>query len=121
MPKRSSFNPDLLRGLIIWSVLSTVAYHAIAYFFSIDQTIHALLSLNLATYAIVAIDKFSAQLNVRRMPEMVFYIATFFGGALGMLLGMYNFRHKTRKTSFQIVIALLILVQIAIVYYGFVR
>lgn len=73
------------------------------------------IELNLATFLLFGFDKLSAQLRRQRISEYVLYLATFLGGSIGTLLAMNLLRHKTRKTSFQIVVALLILLQIAIV------
>jgi len=51
-----------------------------------------------------------------RTPEgLLFFLATAFG-ALGVYIGMYLFRHKTRKWYFQIGIPLLILQNAVTVY-----
>ncbi len=73
------------------------------------------IELNLATFLLFGFDKLSAQLRRQRISEYVLYLATLLGGSIGTLLAMNLLRHKTRKTSFQIVVALLILLQIAIV------
>ncbi len=76
-----------------------------------------LIVLNVATFALVLIDKLFAQWRVRRIPELVFYVSGFLGGSIGVLLGMFAFRHKTRKTSFQFVLGMLILIQLLLVWW----
>jgi uncharacterized membrane protein YsdA (DUF1294 family) len=58
-----------------------------------------------------------------RVPERLLYLASFLGGSIGALAAMKLLRHKTSKVSFQIVLALLILLQILIVlwYRGIIR
>jgi uncharacterized membrane protein YsdA (DUF1294 family) len=50
----------------------------------------------------MAFDKLSAKVNSERVPETWFFLISLAGGYLGVLAGMLAFRHKTRKTSFQI-------------------
>lgn len=110
-------NPDILRGFVLWSVLSIASYFGIRYFFTIPFLVLLFLSLNLATFILMLLDKFFASLHTRRIPERVLYVATFFGGSVGMLVGMYLFHHKSRKTSFQFVVAILVLIQIGLILY----
>ena len=54
--------------------------------------------------------------GVERISEgMLFFLATFFG-SVGVLIGMYLFRHKTRKWYFVIGIPLLIVENLATLY-----
>ena len=57
----------------------------------------------------------------RRIRESVLLSFGFFGGALGALLGMLFFRHKTRHGYFWTVNLLGLLVQAAVLYYFFLR
>lgn len=42
----------------------------------------------------------------------------YFGGALGALLGMYVFQHKTQKNYFYIGVPLMLIMQLAILWYA---
>ena len=75
------------------------------------------LSLTISTFFLFGWDKLQAHFCGLRVPEKILYLATFLGGSLGALSGMYLFRHKTRKTSFQVVIAFLLLVQLALLFF----
>jgi uncharacterized membrane protein YsdA (DUF1294 family) len=46
-------------------------------------------------------DKISARANFERVPEMWFFLISLAGGFIGVILGMFVFRHKTRKATFQ--------------------
>ena len=50
-------------------------------------------------------DKMSAEVNSERLPEMWFFLISLVGGFVGVILGMFVFRHKTRRMSFQLKIA----------------
>ncbi|MEK7614823.1 MAG: DUF1294 domain-containing protein [Patescibacteria group bacterium] len=110
-------NPDFLRSFILWILLVIGGYFGVTYFFILPFLLSFFLALNIATLTLMALDKLFASLHVRRTPENVFYLATFLGGSIGMLLGMFLFRHKTRKTSFQFVVGFLVLAQIGLLTY----
>ncbi len=71
--------------------------------------------INLVAFYYFGIDKLKSQLSSRRISEKKLWTVTLIGGSLGALLGMYFFRHKTRKISFQAVIALILAVQILLI------
>lgn len=75
------------------------------------------LVLNLLAFFIMLADKIkSARPGAERISEgMLFFLATIFG-ALGVYLGMFAFRHKTRKWYFLIGIPLLLAENIATLY-----
>ena len=74
--------------------------------------------INLAAFLIMLADKFSStRPGAERISEgMMFFLATI-GGSLGVYLGMFAFRHKTRKWYFLIGIPLLILENLATIYF----
>ena len=116
---KSRFFADLF-GLIIWLGFVLALYLLaplphVAIWASLSWTWQLFIELNTATFLLYGFDKVSAQVGARRIPERILYLATFCGGPIGTLLAMNLFRHKTRKLSFQLVVALLILIQLAIV------
>lgn len=46
------------------------------------------------------IDKRKAQKNKRRISEKMLFELVFLGGGIGGIIGMYAFRHKTKKIRF---------------------
>jgi len=60
---------------------------------------------NAGSLAMMGFDKLSAKAGSERVPEMWFFLISLAGGFVGVVVGMLAFRHKTRKTSFQIKIA----------------
>lgn len=73
--------------------------------------------INIAAFFFFGLDKLKSQLNHRRVSEKALWFLALIGGSAGALLGMYFFRHKTKKTSFQIVLAVILLVQIAAILF----
>jgi len=73
--------------------------------------------INLATFVIFALDKFKARVSAHRISEKVLWMMSLLGGTGGALLAMNFFRHKTKKLSFQTVLAIIFLLQIWLVYW----
>jgi len=75
------------------------------------------LAINFIAFLIILIDKIkSTNTGSERVSEgMMFFMATAFG-ALGVYLGMFVFKHKTRKWYFLVGIPLLIAQNGALVY-----
>lgn len=61
------------------------------------------------------IDKKRAIKKEWRISEKNLFILAFFGGAIGGVLGMYLFRHKTRHNSFAFGFPLIAAVQIFLI------
>ena len=64
-----------------------------------------LVAWNGATFVMFGLDKFQAVRGGWRVPEMVLYGLALIGGSLGGWAGMFAFRHKIRKITFWIVLA----------------
>jgi uncharacterized membrane protein YsdA (DUF1294 family) len=64
-----------------------------------------LVAWNGATFAMFGLDKFQAVRGGGRVPEIVLYGLALIGGSLGGWAGMFAFRHKIRKVTFWIVLA----------------
>lgn len=65
-----------------------------------------------------ALDKFLAKARFGvRLREARLLIFGFFGGAVGALLAMLLFRHKTRHKSFWIINCMGLILQAALLYY----
>ena len=60
------------------------------------------IGMNLLTFFLFGLDKYQAVRHRFRIPERVLLGTSALGGALGGLLGMLLFRHKTRKAKFRI-------------------
>lgn len=112
-------NPDLTRWLVLWIVMCIALYFGIGYFLDLDLIPRVLLTTNFVTFTLVLLDKVAASSKMRRIPENALFIATFFGGSIGMLLGMFTIHHKNRKTSFQFVVGVLVLLQIVLLLWYF--
>ncbi|GAF73666.1 unnamed protein product [marine sediment metagenome] len=70
-----------------------------------------LISITMVTFLIYGFDKHQAKTNAPRIPEIVLHLLALTGGTLGALTGQLTFRHKTRKTKFQIIFWLIAIAQ----------
>jgi uncharacterized membrane protein YsdA (DUF1294 family) len=61
-----------------------------------------LVLINAGSLVLMGFDKMSARVNSERVPEMWFFLISLAGGFVGVVLGMFAFRHRTRKASFQL-------------------
>lgn len=73
-----------------------------------------LLIINLIGFLAMGIDKFKAKRGYWRIPEGTLIMITALGGGIGTLLGMYIFRHKTKKMKFTIGIPTILIAEIII-------
>jgi len=72
-----------------------------------------LLTINAIAFAAYGIDKWKARHGKWRISEATLILLAFIGGALGALLGMKVFRHKTQHWKFKILVPLALLLWIA--------
>ncbi len=59
-----------------------------------------LILINILSFILYGLDKYKAIKNKWRIPESVLLSISFLGGGIGSTLGMYAFRHKTKKKKF---------------------
>lgn len=67
-----------------------------------------LLLINAVGFLFMLIDKRKAKKKAWRIPEATLMTIAAIGGSLGALIGMYQFRHKTKHKKFTIGIPLLL-------------
>lgn len=74
-------------------------------------------AVNLIAFALYGIDKQCAVRSKRRIRVGTLLGVAFVGGSIGALLGMYLFRHKTKKLYFTLGVPVLLLMQVLVVFY----
>ena len=72
-----------------------------------------LLAVNLAAFVLMGADKRKARRGAWRIPERTLFLPALLGGALGGVLGMRTFHHKTRHWYFRWGFPLLLVLQLA--------
>ena len=71
-----------------------------------------LLIINAAAFLLMLADKHRARKKLWRIPENIFLLFALLGGSVGILVGMYTARHKTRKPKFYICVPVILAAQI---------
>ena len=77
-----------------------------------------LLLINLITFSVFGYDKQLAKNRKNRISERSLFLLMLFGGTIGGLLAMLIFRHKTKKSSFKLMVFGIIVIQLALLYFG---
>lgn len=76
-----------------------------------------LLAVNVVAFAAFGIDKYKAKRGLWRISEATLLLLAVVGGSLGALMGMRIWHHKTQHAKFRYGLPLIILAQIALIYY----
>lgn len=99
---------DLIRRIVfaIYAILESTPWTNIALY---------LIFVNIITFCMYYADKQAAIERKWRIPEGTLHVAMIIGGTVGAIIAQQKFRHKTRKTSFQIVFRSLLLLQLLII------
>ena len=80
-----------------------------------------LAAINLLTFIIYGADKRRARKGKRRVPEKTLFLLPLLGGSIGALLGMRVFHHKTRHWYFVWGIPAILLAQIALAAWIYIK
>lgn len=73
--------------------------------------------INMLTFLIFGIDKYKAKKDYSRVSEKALFFLCFIGGGIGGFVGMYTFRHKTRKWYFNLLVPISIVAGVYGWYY----
>jgi len=76
-----------------------------------------LLLINAITFISYGMDKRAAIKGKRRTRERTLHILALLGGSPGAFIAQKTFRHKTFKRSFRLVYWMIVVLQIAVVFY----
>ena len=71
-----------------------------------------LIVINMIAFIAYGVDKHRAIAKKWRIPEATLIMLALIGGAPGALIGMFVFRHKTKKPKFYITVPLLAVIWI---------
>ncbi|MDD6485016.1 MAG: DUF1294 domain-containing protein [Clostridiales bacterium] len=72
------------------------------------------LIMNICAFCMFGSDKKKAARKARRISESRLMRVCVFGGAIGGMLGMHLFRHKTMKRKFKICVPILFIIQLIV-------
>lgn len=88
---------------------------ALWYYIHMKWLLLYLLIINILTSALYLYDKWMARKNAWRVSEKMLLLCALFGGSPAALYSMRIFRHKTRKTSFQFQLFIIIFLQVLLI------
>lgn len=71
--------------------------------------------MSVIAFAAFGLDKYKAKTDKWRTPEKTLFILAILGGGIGAFLGMRVFRHKTKHTQFVIGIPAIMIVQLILI------
>ena len=77
--------------------------------------------MSLVLFAVMGADKRRAKAGSWRVPEKTLFLLALLGGAIGGVLGMRTFRHKTKHWYFAWVFPILALLQLALCFWLFLK
>ncbi len=76
---------------------------------------------NITTFLMMGIDKYKAAKGMWRIREKTLLISAFLFGGIGILCGMYVFRHKTKHWSFKILVPAAVVINLILCYFIYVE
>ena len=79
------------------------------------------LVMSLIAFAAFGLDKYKARAGKWRTPEKTLFLLAIIGGGIGAFLGMQIFRHKTKHKQFVIGIPLIMIAQLALIAWLWVK
>ncbi len=83
----------------------------------IKEVLLYLLVINILGFFAMGIDKYKAKMGSWRIPENTLFSFCFLGGGIGTIVGIYVFRHKTKKKKFTVGMPLILVLEILIFIY----
>lgn len=88
--------------------------------FTVQSFIIYLIIINIITFLAMWLDKTKAKKGKWRISETTLLILGILGGSIGGMIGMYTFRHKTKKKRFTIGMPAILIIEIIIyfIYFG---
>ena len=116
---------DFINSIFTWiinAIMTIVEFFLNFIFASTSSALFfAFIFMNLFGFILMYLDKKFAKQEKRRISERTLFLTAILFGSLGILAGMYKFRHKTLHKRFTIGIPLIIAIQVILVIYGFVK
>lgn len=80
-----------------------------------------LLVISLISVVLTVVDKRRAQAGRWRVPEATLLLFSILGGSVAMLITMKKIRHKTKKVKFMVGIPLILIAQVILIAFLWVR
>lgn len=88
---------------------------------NINGGIGYLLGMNLISFVLCGVDKWKAKMCKRRISENSLLLSCILGGSVGFIVGMKIFSHKTKHLKFTVGVPLVLLIQVIIGYFVYMK
>lgn len=79
--------------------------------------IYYLIFINIMGLLSMYLDKYFSKNNMYRISEKSLFFIAILGGSIGGIIGMYQFRHKTKHKQFTIGLPIILFIQLIILMY----
>lgn len=79
--------------------------------------IYYLIFINIMGLLSMYLDKYFSKNNMYRISEKSLFFIAILGGSIGSIIGMYQFRHKTKHRQFTIGLPIILFIQLIILMY----
>ncbi len=89
--------------------------------FTIQNIIIYILIINIIAFFAMWIDKKKAKRGSWRIKEATLFTLVLLGGGVGGIAGMYIFRHKTKKLKFTIGFPAILIIEIGLIIYYYIK
>ncbi len=83
--------------------------------FRFNALVFYIISINMVAFIFYGLDKNLAQAGATRVPERLLLVLGIAGGSAGSLLGINYLRHKSRKSSYLLKLAVILIIQAALI------
>lgn len=93
----------------------------ISQIFSIRNIIIYFFIINIIAFFAMWIDKSKAKRGSWRIKESTLFTLVLLGGGIGGIVGMYLFRHKTKKLYFTIGFPVILICEIVLIVYAIIK
>ena len=80
-------------------------------------SLYYLSAINVVTFVLFGLDKYNARKGNRRIREVTLMAMAALGGSVGAWMGMRLWHHKTKHRKFRYGIPLILLLQVALIYF----
>lgn len=108
----ASFAIELVLFLLFRKDVGNLSFDFVRFFEDRPYLFVYVLSINLISFLAFGFDKHRANRNKWRLKNRLLLGLSFIGGAIGGLIGMNVFRHKTKKAYYKMGLPLMILMHI---------
>ena len=82
-----------------------------------ETLLYYIIGVNVLTFLVYGIDKWKAKNDMWRIPESTLLGMAAIGGSIGAWMAIQTFRHETQHWKFNIGVPVILLLQIALVFW----